>query len=62
VLAPPGRGVCTPGEGRPEDRGALFHAVQITIAEDGGISGRVLQAFDPVDGRARFTFADELDA
>jgi 3',5'-cyclic AMP phosphodiesterase CpdA len=46
------RGVCAPGEGRPEDRGALFHAVEITIAEDGAISGRVLQAFGDV--RLRF--------
>jgi hypothetical protein len=39
------RGVCSAGEGRPEDRGALFHAVKITITEAGGISGEVLQAF-----------------
>jgi hypothetical protein len=50
------RGVCAPGEGPPEDRGALFHAVEITITEDGQISGRVLQAFDPVDGHARLRF------
>jgi hypothetical protein len=56
------RGVCTQGEGRPEDRGALFHAVQITVTEEGAISGRVLQAFDPIDGRARFTFADRPGA
>ena len=53
------RGVCTPGDGRPEDRGALFHAVAITVAERSAISGRVLQAFDPVDGRARLRFGDE---
>src|SRR3954471_7110044 len=29
------------------DRGALFHAVQITLDEAGGASGRVLQAFAP---------------
>jgi hypothetical protein len=52
------RGICSAGEGYPEDRGALFHAVEITVAEDGAISGRVLQAFDPVDGRARFEFGD----
>jgi hypothetical protein len=52
------RGVCSPGEGRPEDRGALFHAVEITVTEDGTISGRVLQAFEPVDGRARLSFGD----
>jgi hypothetical protein len=53
------RGVCTAGEGRPEDRGALFHAVEITVTEDGAISGRVLQAFDPVDGHARLNFGDQ---
>lgn len=50
------RGVCAEGEGRPEDRGVLFHAVQITITADGAISGRVLQAFDPIDGHARISF------
>lgn len=53
------RGVCAPGEERPEDRGALFHAVEITISEQGRVSGRVLQAFDPVDGHARLTFGDD---
>ncbi len=48
-------GVCAPGPGVPADRGSLFHAVQITIAADGGVSGRVLQAFD-APGRARLTF------
>ena len=43
------------GAGRPADRGSLFHAVQLTIGADGGISGRVLQAFD-APGRARLTF------
>jgi hypothetical protein len=52
------RGICTPGDGRPEDRGALFHAVQMTIAEDGAVSGRVIQAFDPVPGHARVSFGD----
>lgn len=52
------RGICTPGDGRPEDRGALFHAVAITVTEAGAISGRVLQAFDPGDGHARITFGD----
>jgi putative acetyltransferase len=46
------RGVCAAGGGRPEDRGALFHAVEIVVAEDGAISGRVHQAF----GGVRFTF------
>jgi hypothetical protein len=53
------RGVCAGGQGRPEDRGALFHAVEITVTEAGSISGRVLQAFDPVDGHARFGFGDQ---
>jgi hypothetical protein len=52
------RGVCSPGEGAPEDRGALFHAVEITITEYGAVSGRVLQAFDPVEGHARLRFGD----
>jgi hypothetical protein len=46
------RGVCAPGDGPPEDRGALFHAVELTVSEGGAISGRVLQAF----GGVRFTF------
>jgi hypothetical protein len=49
------RGVCAVGDGHPEDRGALFNAVQMTIAADGAITGRVLQAFD-ADNRARFSF------
>jgi putative acetyltransferase len=49
-------GVCAAGEGRPEDRGALFHAVQIVVDEAGAVSGRVLQAFEPDAGRARITF------
>jgi len=40
------RGVCTEGPGHPEDRGSLFHAVEITMSESGAISGRVIQAFD----------------
>jgi len=39
---------CSAGEGRPEDRGALFHAVEIVVEEDGAISGRVHQAFGGV--------------
>jgi hypothetical protein len=50
------RGICSAGEGHPEDRGALFHAVEVTVEENGAISGRVLQAFDPAEGRARFEF------
>jgi hypothetical protein len=45
-------GICAAGEGRPEDRGALFHAVKLTITEGGGVSGEVLQAF----GGARIRF------
>jgi hypothetical protein len=52
------RGVCTAGPGHPEDRGALFHAVELTVTEAGAVTGRVLQAFDPVDGHARLTFGD----
>ena len=47
------RGVCTEGEGHPEDRGALFHAVVIEVAEDGSIAGRVLQAFDRDGAKTR---------
>ncbi len=53
-------GVCTPGEGRPEDRGALFHAVQVTVAETGAVSGRVLQAFAPPGTPPRITFGDRV--
>jgi Calcineurin-like phosphoesterase len=48
-------GICTQGEGRPEDRGALFHAVELAIALDGRVTGRVLQAFAP-HGESRFAF------
>jgi hypothetical protein len=47
------RGVCSEGEGRPEDRGALFHAVELAISEAGEISGRVIQAFDRVGAKIR---------
>jgi hypothetical protein len=47
------RGICAEGNGHPEDRGALFHAVAITVDEDGPVEGRVLQAF----GGVRFSFA-----
>jgi hypothetical protein len=52
------RGVCAPGDGPPEDRGALSHAVEITVAENRSISGRVHQAFEPIDGHARLRFGD----
>jgi hypothetical protein len=50
------RGICAEGEGHPADRGSLFHAVQIEIGENGAVSGKVLQAFEPEPGRARLTF------
>jgi hypothetical protein len=40
------------------DRGALFHAVEITVAETGAVRGRVLQAFAPPGGEPPFTFGD----
>jgi hypothetical protein len=49
------RGVCTQGEGRPEERGALYHAVELAISEAGAVSGRVLQAFAPA-GASRLGF------
>jgi hypothetical protein len=39
------RGICAEGSGHPEDRGSLYHVVEIAISEDGAISARVLQAF-----------------
>jgi hypothetical protein len=55
------RGVCAAGPGRPEDRGALFHAVELAIAETGSISGRVLQAF-AAPGETRISFPPAGDA
>jgi hypothetical protein len=49
-------GICAEGDGHPADRGSLFHAVQIEIADDGSVSGKVLQAFEPERGRARIRF------
>ena len=49
------RGVCAPGDGVPAERGALFHAVALTVGADGAVGGRVLQAFD-APGRARIAF------
>jgi 3',5'-cyclic AMP phosphodiesterase CpdA len=40
------RGVCTEGPARPEDRGALFHAVELAVHASGEVRGRVFQAFD----------------
>jgi hypothetical protein len=47
------RGVCTEGRGRPEDRGSLYHCVELTISEAGVISGRVVQAFDRAEAAPR---------
>jgi Calcineurin-like phosphoesterase len=47
------RGVCTDGPGHPEDRGALFHAVELRLSEGGAISGRVIQAFDRTGASVR---------
>jgi hypothetical protein len=52
-------GVCAEGPGRPEDRGALFHAVQITLAESGAVSGRVLQAFASAGDGVDLTFGED---
>jgi hypothetical protein len=57
------RGVCTDKDrarARPEDRGALFHAVEFTISETGSISGRVIQAFEPAHTPPRIRFTDDL--
>jgi Calcineurin-like phosphoesterase len=40
------------------DRGAIFHAVEITLTEDGPASGRVIQAFAPPGSEPPFTFSD----
>ncbi len=47
------RGVCTEGAAHPEDRGSLYHAVEITISEAGEGSGRIIQAFDRAAAKAR---------
>jgi hypothetical protein len=44
--------------GRREDRGSVFHAVEISISEAGTIAGRVIQAFDRA-GESRIRFGDE---
>jgi hypothetical protein len=38
------------------ERGALFHAVEITLTETGAARGRVIQAFAPRDSPPPFTF------
>ena len=50
------RGICAEGEGTPEDRGALFHAVEIEIGAAGEVSGRVHQAFAPPGAPPRLRF------
>lgn len=50
------RGICTEGAGRPEDRGAVFHAVEIRITEAGKISGRLIQAFARPDAGSAYRF------
>ena len=40
------------------NRGALFHAVEITLNEAGAVRGRVFQAFAPQGSTAPFTFGD----
>jgi hypothetical protein len=50
-------GVCTEGPGTPEDRGALFHFVQIVVGETGAIRGHVHQAFAPTGTPPRITFS-----
>jgi hypothetical protein len=54
-------GVCTPGPAPPEDRGGLFHAVQITVTENGAVAGHVHQAFAPPGSPPRITFGDHDD-
>jgi calcineurin-like phosphoesterase family protein len=49
------RGVCVEGKGTPEDRGSLFHFVEVSVGADGTIAGRVVQAFaDPATARYEF--------
>jgi hypothetical protein len=40
------------------DRGALFHAVEITLGERGAVRGRVIQAFAPPDSAPPLRFGD----
>lgn len=44
--------------GATGDRGALFHAVEITLASNGAVSGRVVQAFASAESPPPFTFGD----
>jgi hypothetical protein len=54
------RGICAEGPGHPEDKGALFHAVEVAVSETGAVSGRVLQAFAGAEAPARIGFGDQL--
>jgi hypothetical protein len=40
------------------DRGALFHAVEVTVQDSGAVCGRVFQAFAPPGAAPPFTFSD----
>jgi hypothetical protein len=40
------------------DRGALFHAVEITLTENAAVHGQVFQAFAPAGSAPPFTFGD----
>jgi hypothetical protein len=51
-------GICSEGAGRPEDRGALFHFVELTVHAHGAVSGRVVQAFAGRAAPARISFGD----
>lgn len=55
-LCPHFRGICTGGEAHPEDRGNLYHAVEIALSRAGAVSGRVLQAFAAPGAAPRFSF------
>jgi hypothetical protein len=50
------RGICAEGPGNPEDRVSLFHAAEITMSEEGSVSGRALQALEPDPDRTRLSF------
>ena len=44
--------------GAGTDRGAIFHAVAITVAESGAVSGQVFQAFAPPGTTPRLSVGD----
>jgi hypothetical protein len=43
-------------EARSRERGAVFHAVELTLDEDGAVRGRAFQAFAPGGAPPAFTF------